>query len=134
MVAGSSSRPIGASSSVPVYELLVEPVASPSFAVDLNCSGGGEVGIGDIVPTSLQCATPSGLGDALLGDVDDDDPPNVNTVARLVGKQLSAQQHHDIGTSIVPDCLLVGSLGALSKRLLEPGAVHCKLLNLVRRR
>ncbi|RYQ95577.1 hypothetical protein Ahy_B08g090934 isoform A [Arachis hypogaea] len=72
-VAGSSSRPAGASSSVPVYEPPVEPVASPSFAVDLNCSGGGEVGIGDTVLTSLQCAAPAGLGEALLDDPDDDD-------------------------------------------------------------
>ncbi|XP_057755987.1 uncharacterized protein LOC130975178 [Arachis stenosperma] len=73
MVAGSSSRPVGASSSVPVNEPPIEPVASPSFAVDLNCSGGGDVGIRDIVPTSLQCAAPAGLGDALLDDADDDD-------------------------------------------------------------
>ncbi|RYR72303.1 hypothetical protein Ahy_A02g006505 isoform A [Arachis hypogaea] len=72
-VAGSNSRPVGVSSSVPVNEPLDEPVASPSFAVDLNCSGGGEVGIVDIVSTSLQCAALAGLGDALLDDVDDDD-------------------------------------------------------------
>ncbi|RYR23853.1 hypothetical protein Ahy_B02g057353 [Arachis hypogaea] len=72
-VADSSSRPVGASSSVLVNEPPVEPIASPSFAVDLNCSGGGEVGIVDIMPTSLQCAAPAGLGDALLDDVDDDD-------------------------------------------------------------
>ncbi|XP_052111983.1 uncharacterized protein LOC127743847 [Arachis duranensis] len=60
-VAGSNSRPVGASSSVPVNEPPVEPVASPSFAVDLNCSGGRE------------CAAPASLDDALLGDVDDDD-------------------------------------------------------------
>ncbi|RYQ87300.1 hypothetical protein Ahy_B09g094779 [Arachis hypogaea] len=72
-VAGSSSRPAGASSSVPVYEPPVQRVASPSFAVDLNYSGGGEVGVGDFVPTSLQCAAPVGLGDAMLDDPDDDD-------------------------------------------------------------
>ncbi|RYR65727.1 hypothetical protein Ahy_A03g011656 [Arachis hypogaea] len=78
MVAGSSSRPAGASSSVTVYEPPVQPVASPSFAVDLNGSGGGEVGIGDYVPTPLQCAAPAGLGDALLDDpVDDDVEPNI---------------------------------------------------------
>ncbi|RYQ95586.1 hypothetical protein Ahy_B08g090934 isoform J [Arachis hypogaea] len=63
-------------SEVRTLELLeppVEPVASPSFAVDLNCSGGGEVGIGDTVLTSLQCAAPAGLGEALLDDPDDDD-------------------------------------------------------------
>ncbi|XP_015932933.1 uncharacterized protein LOC107459229 [Arachis duranensis] len=77
-VAGSSSRPAGASSSVPVYEPLVQPVASPSFAVDLNGSGGGKVGIGDYVPTPLQCAAPAGLGDALLDNpVDDDVEPDI---------------------------------------------------------
>ncbi|RYR09766.1 hypothetical protein Ahy_B05g078172 isoform D [Arachis hypogaea] len=38
-VADSSSRPVGTSSSVPVNEHANEPVASPSFAVDLNYSG-----------------------------------------------------------------------------------------------
>ncbi|XP_015964970.1 uncharacterized protein LOC107488712 [Arachis duranensis] len=72
-VVGSNSRPAGASSSVPVYELPVQPVASPLFVVDLNGSGGGEVGIGDYVPTPLQCAAPVGVGDALLDDSEDDD-------------------------------------------------------------
>ncbi|XP_016206313.1 uncharacterized protein LOC107646653 [Arachis ipaensis] len=72
-VAGSSSRPVSACSFALVHEPPVEPVASPPFAVDLNCNGGGEVGIGDIVPTSLQCAAPPGLGNALLANVDDDD-------------------------------------------------------------
>ncbi|XP_016173918.1 uncharacterized protein LOC107616480 [Arachis ipaensis] len=72
-IAGSSSRPVGASSFVLVNEPPVEHVASPSFAVDLNYSGGGEVGIVDVVPTSLQCAAPAGLDDGLLDDVDDDD-------------------------------------------------------------
>ncbi|XP_057723973.1 uncharacterized protein LOC130939925 [Arachis stenosperma] len=77
-VAGSSSRPAGASSSVPVYEPPVQPVTSHSFAVDLNRSGGGEVGIGDYVPTPLQCAAPAGLGDALLDNpVDDDVEPDI---------------------------------------------------------
>ncbi|XP_016185724.1 uncharacterized protein LOC107627406 [Arachis ipaensis] len=60
-VAGSSPRPIGASSSVPVNAPRNEPVASPSFAIDLNCSGGGE------------CGAPAGMGDALLDDDDVDD-------------------------------------------------------------
>ncbi|XP_020970299.1 uncharacterized protein LOC110268459 [Arachis ipaensis] len=72
-LASSSSRPAGASFSVPVYEPPVQPVAYHSFAIDLNYSGGGEVGVGDFVPTSLQCAAPVGLGDALLNDLDDDD-------------------------------------------------------------
>ncbi|RYQ99045.1 hypothetical protein Ahy_B07g086893 [Arachis hypogaea] len=73
MVAGSSSRPADASSSIPVYEPPVQPVASPSFAVDLNDSVGVEVGIGDFVPTSLQCAASVGVGDGLLDDPKDDD-------------------------------------------------------------
>ncbi|RYR09768.1 hypothetical protein Ahy_B05g078172 isoform B [Arachis hypogaea] len=56
-VADSSSRPVGTSSSVPVNEHANEPVASPSFAVDLNYS----------------CGAPAGVGDALLDDDDDDD-------------------------------------------------------------
>ncbi|RYR28821.1 hypothetical protein Ahy_B01g053012 [Arachis hypogaea] len=45
-VAGSSSRPIGASSFVPMNAPWDEPVASPSFAVDLNCRGCHETGGG----------------------------------------------------------------------------------------
>ncbi|RYR30651.1 hypothetical protein Ahy_B01g055400 [Arachis hypogaea] len=51
-VAGSSSRPTVASSSVPVYEPAVQPVASPSFAVDLN-DGVGDVGKGRMVRMRL---------------------------------------------------------------------------------
>ncbi|XP_016168196.1 uncharacterized protein LOC107610701 [Arachis ipaensis] len=72
-VASSSSRPVGVALSVPVNEPPDEPVAFPSFAVDLNCSGGGEVGIVDRVTTCLQHAAPAGMGDALLDGVDDDD-------------------------------------------------------------
>ncbi|XP_025685236.1 uncharacterized protein [Arachis hypogaea] len=73
MVAVSSSRPAVASSSVPVYEPSVQPVTSPSFAVDLKGSVGDEVGIGEFRPTSLQCAAPAGVGDGLLDDPEDDD-------------------------------------------------------------
>ncbi|XP_015944398.1 uncharacterized protein LOC107469542 [Arachis duranensis] len=74
-VADSSSKPTGASSSVPVYEPPVQPVASPSFTFDPNDSGGGEVGIGDFVPTSLQSAAPTEnpIVNALLDDPDDND-------------------------------------------------------------
>ncbi|XP_015936815.1 uncharacterized protein LOC107462697 [Arachis duranensis] len=72
-VAGSSSRPVGACSSVPVNAPREEPIASPSFVVDLNCSGGGEVGIVERVPISLQCGTPAEIDDALLDDDGDDD-------------------------------------------------------------
>ncbi|XP_057730484.1 uncharacterized protein LOC130945805 [Arachis stenosperma] len=72
-VAGSSSRPAVASSSVPAYEPPVQPVASPSFAVDLNGSVGDEVGEGEYLRTSLQCAAPVGVGDRFLDDPEDDD-------------------------------------------------------------
>ncbi|XP_015936000.1 uncharacterized protein LOC127744102 [Arachis duranensis] len=72
-VAGSSSRPAVASSSVPAYEPPVQPVASPSFAVDLNGSVGDEVGEGEYLQTSLQCAAPVGVGDGFLDDPEDDD-------------------------------------------------------------
>ncbi|XP_057734741.1 uncharacterized protein LOC130950236 [Arachis stenosperma] len=73
MVAGSSSRPAVAFSSVPAYEPPVQPVASPSFAVDLNGSVGDEVGEGEYPWTSLQCVVPAGVGDGFLDDPEDDD-------------------------------------------------------------
>ncbi|XP_052109212.1 uncharacterized protein LOC107460963 [Arachis duranensis] len=72
-VAGSSSRPTVASSSVPAYEPPVQPVASPSFAVDLNRSVGDEAGTGEFPRTSLQCAAPARVGDGFLDDLEDDD-------------------------------------------------------------
>ncbi|XP_015971829.1 uncharacterized protein LOC107495229 [Arachis duranensis] len=72
-IAGSSSRPAVASSSVPAYEPPVQPVASPSFAVDLNGSVGDEVGEEEYLWTSLQCAAPAGVGDGFLDDPEDDD-------------------------------------------------------------
>ncbi|XP_015961383.1 uncharacterized protein LOC107485371 [Arachis duranensis] len=72
-VAGSSSRPAVASSSVPPYEPPVQPVASPSFAVDLISSVGDEVGTGEFIPTSIQCVAPAGVGDGLFDDPEDDD-------------------------------------------------------------
>ncbi|RYQ95407.1 hypothetical protein Ahy_B08g090684 isoform B [Arachis hypogaea] len=71
--AGSSSRPAVASSSVPVYEPAVQPVASPSFAVDLNDGVGDVVGSVDILPNALQGVPPVGVGDGVLGDVEEDD-------------------------------------------------------------
>ncbi|RYR03095.1 hypothetical protein Ahy_B06g081927 isoform B [Arachis hypogaea] len=73
MAAGSSSRPAVASSSVPVYEPAVQPVASPSFAVDLNGSVGDEVGSREFLPNALQGVAPLGVGDGLLGDAEEDD-------------------------------------------------------------
>ncbi|RYR31754.1 hypothetical protein Ahy_B01g056646 isoform B [Arachis hypogaea] len=72
-VAGSSSRPAVASSSVPAYKQLLQPVASPSFAVDLSGNVGDEVGTGEHLPTPVHCATPAGVGDGLFDDPEDDD-------------------------------------------------------------
>ncbi|XP_016172298.1 uncharacterized protein LOC107614669 [Arachis ipaensis] len=71
--AGSSSRPAVASSSVPVYETAVQPVASPSFAVDLNDGVGDVVGSFDVPPNGLQGVPPVGVGDGLLDDAEADD-------------------------------------------------------------
>ncbi|XP_020978249.1 uncharacterized protein LOC110271594 [Arachis ipaensis] len=72
-VAGSSSRPAVASSSVPVYEPPIQPAASLSFAVDLSGNVGDEVGYGKHLPTEVQCPTPAGVGEGLFDDPDDDD-------------------------------------------------------------
>ncbi|XP_072082103.1 uncharacterized protein [Arachis hypogaea] len=72
-VAGSSSRPAVASSSVPVYEPSIQPVASPSFAVDLSGNVGDVVRYGEHLPTEVQCPTPTGVGEGLFDDQDDDD-------------------------------------------------------------
>ncbi|XP_016168936.1 uncharacterized protein LOC107611534 [Arachis ipaensis] len=72
-VAGSSSRPAVASSSIPVYEPAVQPAASPSFAVDLSGNVGDEVGYGEHLPTDVRCPTPAGVGEGLFDDADDDD-------------------------------------------------------------
>ncbi|RYR54256.1 hypothetical protein Ahy_A06g029514 isoform H [Arachis hypogaea] len=71
--AGSSSRPAIGSSSVPVYQPVVQPVASSSFAVDLNGSVGDEVGSRKNPPNPLLGVAPLGVGDGLLGDVEEDD-------------------------------------------------------------
>ncbi|RYR00135.1 hypothetical protein Ahy_B07g088220 isoform B [Arachis hypogaea] len=75
----SSSRPIGASSSVPVIAPKAMLVASSSFATDLNRSHDGEVcdttnaDITDTAPISLQGGEPDGVDDVLRDDDDDDD-------------------------------------------------------------
>ncbi|RYR20554.1 hypothetical protein Ahy_B03g065727 [Arachis hypogaea] len=69
----SISRPAVASSSVPAYEPPIQPVASPSFAVDLSGNVGDEVGTGEHLPTLVHCATPTGVGDGLFNDPEDDD-------------------------------------------------------------
>ncbi|RYR14793.1 hypothetical protein Ahy_B04g071493 isoform B [Arachis hypogaea] len=72
-VAGSSSRPAVASSSVPVYEPPIQPVASPSFVVDLSSNVGDVVRYGEHLPTEVQCPTPAGVWKGLFDDQDDDD-------------------------------------------------------------
>ncbi|RYR56697.1 hypothetical protein Ahy_A05g022386 [Arachis hypogaea] len=69
----SSSRPICASSSVPVIAPKAMLVASLSFAADLNRSGDEEVGITDTTPVSLQGGAREGIDDVLWDDDDDDD-------------------------------------------------------------
>ncbi|XP_016192957.1 uncharacterized protein LOC107633876 [Arachis ipaensis] len=54
-VAGSSSRPVVASSSIPVGNV------------------GDEVGYGEHLPTDVRCPTPAGVGEGLFDDADDDD-------------------------------------------------------------
>ncbi|XP_057720330.1 uncharacterized protein LOC130934817 [Arachis stenosperma] len=70
---GSSSRPAVASSSVPVYEPVVQHVASPSFAVDLNATEGDEVVERENLPNALVGVGPVGVGDGFLDDEDEDD-------------------------------------------------------------
>ncbi|RYQ87543.1 hypothetical protein Ahy_B09g095055 [Arachis hypogaea] len=70
-VAGSSSRPAVASSSVPVYEPAIQPAASPSFAVDLSSNVGEEVGYGEHLPAEVQCPPPAGVGKGLCDDPDE---------------------------------------------------------------
>ncbi|XP_016165201.1 uncharacterized protein LOC107607811 [Arachis ipaensis] len=69
----SSSRPVCASSSVPVIAPQEMVVSSPSFAVDLDRNGNGEVGIIDKTPISLQRGTPDRIDDALPDDDDAND-------------------------------------------------------------
>ncbi|XP_057720199.1 uncharacterized protein LOC130934668 [Arachis stenosperma] len=71
--AGSSSWPAVGSSSVPVYQPVIQPIASPSFAVDLNGSVGDEVGSRENLPNTLLGVAPLGVGDGLLGDAKEDD-------------------------------------------------------------
>ncbi|XP_015938780.1 uncharacterized protein LOC107464366 [Arachis duranensis] len=71
--AGSSSQPAVASSSVPVYEPVVQPVASPSFAVDLNGTEGDEVVERENLPNALVGVALVGVGDGFLGDEEEDD-------------------------------------------------------------
>ncbi|RYR65834.1 hypothetical protein Ahy_A03g011753 [Arachis hypogaea] len=58
---------------IPAYEPPAPPVASPSFAVDLNGSVSDEIGTAELLPTSVQCAAPVGAGEGLFDDLEDDD-------------------------------------------------------------
>ncbi|XP_057740552.1 uncharacterized protein LOC130957725 [Arachis stenosperma] len=95
-VAGSSSRPAVASSSVPAYEPPVQPVASLSFAVNLNGSVGDEVGEGEYPRTSLQCVVPDGVGDGFLDDPEDDDV-EPDMIADDSGDGAGASEHVGAG-------------------------------------
>ncbi|RYQ82828.1 hypothetical protein Ahy_B10g101395 [Arachis hypogaea] len=56
-----------------MHEPPIQPVASPSFAVDLSGNVGDEVGTGEHLPTSVHCATPAGVGDGLFDDPEGND-------------------------------------------------------------
>ncbi|XP_057751119.1 uncharacterized protein LOC130969427 [Arachis stenosperma] len=88
-VACSSSRPVGASSFVPVVAPQDEFVASSSFAVDLNRSGGGEVGIIDRAPILLQCGASAGMDDS-LPDEDDTNDVESDIIADDSGDDIAA--------------------------------------------
>ncbi|XP_016195793.1 uncharacterized protein LOC107636830 [Arachis ipaensis] len=90
-VAGSSSRPAVASSSAPVYEPPMQPVASPSFAVDLGGNVGDEVRHGEHIPTEVHCPTPAGVGDGLFDDPDDDD---------VEPDMIADESGDDVGTTV----------------------------------
>ncbi|QHO21559.1 Putative mutator sub-class protein [Arachis hypogaea] len=88
-LASSSALPVGSSSTVPVIAPEPDLVASPSFAVNLNCNCNalaGEAGpLGDgafVAPSSPPCVlvfrevgAPDGVEDALQNDDDDDVEP-----------------------------------------------------------
>ncbi|RYR12293.1 hypothetical protein Ahy_B04g069833 [Arachis hypogaea] len=84
-------------------------MASPSFVVDLNCSGGGEVGIVERVPISLQYGTPAGIGDALL---DDDVEPD--RIADDSGDDIAAS--NPAGAGGVPSALFSLDLDAMRQK------------------
>ncbi|XP_015956066.1 uncharacterized protein LOC107480436 [Arachis duranensis] len=97
-VAGSSSRPAVTSSSVPAYEPPAPPVASPSFAVDLNGSVGDEVGTTELFWTSVHCAAPARAGDGLFDDVEDDDV-EPDMIADDSGDEIEASEPAGAGGS-----------------------------------
>ncbi|RYR26045.1 hypothetical protein Ahy_B02g060176 [Arachis hypogaea] len=68
-LASSSALPVGSSSAVPVIAPEPDLVASPSFAVNLNCSSP------PCVPVFGEVGAPDGVEDALQDDDDDDVEP-----------------------------------------------------------
>ncbi|XP_015948295.1 uncharacterized protein LOC107473255 [Arachis duranensis] len=92
----SSSRPVDASSSVHVIAPHSMVVGSPSFAVDLNCSGDGEVGIIDTALVSLQGGIPDGI-DEVLRDDDDDDDVEPNIIVDDSGDNIAASNPGEAG-------------------------------------
>ncbi|XP_057750445.1 uncharacterized protein LOC130968942 [Arachis stenosperma] len=87
MTTCSTSRPSGASSSMPAIAPEVMLVASPSFAADLNRSGDGEVCIVDTAPISLFGFAPDDVDDVLQND-DEDDDVEPNMIADKSGKDI----------------------------------------------
>ncbi|RYR53874.1 hypothetical protein Ahy_A06g029121 isoform C [Arachis hypogaea] len=94
---GSSSRPAVGSSSVPVYQPVVQPVASPSFAVDLNGSVGDEVSSRENLPNALLGVAPLGIGDGLLGDAEEDDVEPDMIGANLDAMRQEGVSGHSVG-------------------------------------
>ncbi|RYR20211.1 hypothetical protein Ahy_B03g065312 isoform A [Arachis hypogaea] len=90
----STSRPSGALSSMPVIAPEAMLVASPSFAVDLNRSGDGAVGIVDTAPVSLHGFAPDGVDDVLRDD-DEDDDMEPDMIADKSGEDIVQADHSE---------------------------------------
>ncbi|RYQ80443.1 hypothetical protein Ahy_Scaffold1g106853 isoform H [Arachis hypogaea] len=69
----------------------MQPVASPSFAVDLSGNVGDEVRYGEHISTEVHCPTPAGFGDGLFDDPDDDD---------VEPDMIADESGDDVGTTI----------------------------------
>ncbi|RYQ96894.1 hypothetical protein Ahy_B08g092816 [Arachis hypogaea] len=119
-VAGSSSRPTVASSSIPVYVPAVQPAASPSFAVDLSGNVGDQVGYGEHLPTDVRCPTPAGVGEGLCEPVKQRRGTRVLCPLRISGSSSSIELESSSGTSAV------GGLGGTCTGLDDDGpATEC---------
>ncbi|RYR17573.1 hypothetical protein Ahy_B03g062277 [Arachis hypogaea] len=97
--AGSSSRPAVASSSVPVYEPVVQHVASPSFAVDLNGTEGDEVVERENLPNALVGVAPVGVGDGFLDDEEEDDLSQSHTNSNRPGSNYDCCNSNQLGSN-----------------------------------